>query len=60
MCEKLSYQIINISAVNQAVFCYYQKFSKIIIEKKTLILAVPSSEECTFLNSFKRDLARVI
>ena len=23
MCEELSYQIINISAVNQAVFCYY-------------------------------------
>ena len=35
MCEELSYQIINISAVNQAVFCYYQKFSKFIIGKKT-------------------------
>ena len=35
MCEKLSYQNINTSAVNQAAFCYYYKFAKIIIEKKT-------------------------
>ena len=28
MGEELSYQIINISAVNQAAFCYYEKFSK--------------------------------
>ena len=34
MGEKLSYQIINTSAVNQAVFCYEQKFAKIIIKKK--------------------------
>ena len=34
MCEELSYQIINTSAVNQSVFCYYQTFAKIIIEKK--------------------------
>ena len=39
MCEELSYQIINTSAVNQAVFCYYQKFAKIVIKKKTLVLA---------------------
>ena len=32
MCEELSYQIIDTQVVNQAVFCYYQKFSKIIIE----------------------------
>ena len=32
MCEELSYQIINISAANQAAFCYYQKFAKIIKE----------------------------
>ena len=44
MREGLSYQIINTSAVNQAVFCYYLKFAKIIIEKKT----------------FKRDLAKRI
>ena len=25
MCEELSYQITNISVVNQAVFCYYCK-----------------------------------
>ena len=43
MCEELSSQIINISAVNQTVFCYYQKFAKIIIEKKTLVLAVASN-----------------
>ena len=35
MCEKLSYQNINTSAVNQAAFCYHYKFTKIIIEKKT-------------------------
>ena len=34
MGEKLSYQIINTSAVNQAVFCYEQKLAKIIIKKK--------------------------
>ena len=43
MCEELSYQIINTSAVNQTVFCYYQKFAKIIIKKKTLVLAVASN-----------------
>ena len=48
MCEELSYQIINISAVNQAVFCYYYKFSKIIKEKKTLVLAVATNEEMHF------------
>ena len=31
MCEELSYQIINTSAVNQAAFCC--KFAKIIVEK---------------------------
>ena len=48
MCEEISYQIINISAVNQAVFCYYYKFAKIIIEKKTLVLVVASNEEMYF------------
>ena len=43
MYEELSYQIINISAVNQVAFCCYQKFAKIIIEKKTLVLAVASN-----------------
>ena len=60
MCEGLSYEIINISAVNQAVFCYYEKFAKIIIEKKTLLLAVASKAEIHFLNSFKKDLAKHI
>ena len=36
MCDGLSYQFIKISAVNQAVFCYYWKFAKIIIEKKNM------------------------
>ena len=48
MCEELFYQIINISAVNQAVFCYYSKFAKIIKEKKTLVLAVTRNEEMQF------------
>ena len=42
MCDELSYQIINISAVNHAVFCYYQKFAKIIIAKK---ISVGGSEQ---------------
>ena len=36
MCEEDSYQIIYTSAVNQAVFCYYWKFAKIIIEKENM------------------------
>ena len=35
ICEELSYQIINTSAVNEAFFCYYQNIAKIIIQKKT-------------------------
>ena len=59
MCEGLSYQITNTTAVNQAVFCYYQKFAKIIVEKKTLVLAAAGKEEIHFFfNSFKRDLAK--
>ena len=49
MCEELFYQTINISAVNQAVFCYYYKFAKIIIEKKALVLVVPSNKEMHFI-----------
>ena len=45
MCEKLSHQIIDTLGGNQAVFCYYWKFAKIIIKKKTLVLAVPSNAE---------------
>ena len=48
MCEELSYQIINISAVNQASFCYYYKLAKIITEKETLALAVAKNEEMHF------------
>ena len=48
MCEELFYQIINISAVNQAIFCYYYKFAKIITEKKTLVLTVARNEEMHF------------
>ena len=42
MSEELSYQIINTSAVNQAVFCYYKTFAKVITERKTFVLAVAS------------------
>ena len=49
MCGELSWNI-NISAVNQAIFCYYWKFEKIIIEKKTFALAVASNDEMHFLN----------
>ena len=45
MCEELSYQIKNISAVNQAIFCYYYKFAKIIREKKTKVLVVARNEK---------------
>ena len=48
MYEELSYQIVNTSAVNQAVFCYYWKFPKIIVEKKTLVLTVASKAEIQF------------
>ena len=47
MCEEVSYQIINISPPNQAVLCYYQKFAKIIIGKKT-VLVVASNKEMHF------------
>ena len=48
MCEELSYQIINTSAVNEAVFCYYYKFQKIIIEKKTLVPTVAGKADIHF------------
>ena len=48
MCEELSYQIKNISAVNQAIVCYYCKLAKIITKKKTLVLAVARNEEMHF------------
>ena len=57
MCEELSYQIINASAVNQVVFCNYLNFVKIIIENKTLALTIARNAEMYFLNSFKRNLA---
>ena len=50
MYEEFSYQIINISAVNQVAFCCFQKFAKIIIEKETLVLAVASNITLEFLN----------
>ena len=43
MCEELSYQIINISAVNQTVFC--RSLQKSL---KTLALAVARNEEMHF------------
>ena len=47
MREKLSHQIINTLAVNQALFCYYKKFAKIII-KKALMLVVASITDALF------------
>ena len=46
MCEELSYQIINTTAVIQTVFCYYKK---IIIKKRTLVLAVARNAEMHFI-----------
>ena len=48
MCDELSYQIINTATVNQAVFFYYYKIAKIIIEKKNLVLVVASKTEIHF------------
>ena len=48
MCEELSYQIMNISAVNQGISSYYQKFAKITKEKKMLVLVVARNEEMHF------------
>ena len=48
MCEERSYQIKNTSAVNQATFCYYDQFAKIITEKKTLVLGVARNEDMHF------------
>ena len=48
MCEELSYQIINTSAVSQAVFCCYYKFAKIIRKKETLVLVVATNAEMYF------------
>ena len=43
--EKLSYQNTNTLATNPGYFCYYQKFAKVTIKKKTLALALASKEE---------------
>ena len=48
MGEELSYQVINTSAVNQAVFSYYYKFAKIIVKKKNLVLVAASNAEMHF------------
>ena len=48
VCEEFSYQIINTSTLNQAVFCYYWKFTKIIIIKKTLVSVVTINAEMHF------------
>ena len=56
MYEGISYQIMNTSAVNQAVFCYYYKFANIIIEKKTLVLAVAIKAEIHVFEFIKERL----
>ena len=50
MFEKLSNQIMNTLAVNQAVVGYYYKFAKIIIKKKILVLVVANNAKIHFLN----------
>ena len=61
VCETFSYQVINyILSVNQAVFCYYQMFAKIIMKEKTLVLVVVNNTELHYSNSCKTDLAKLI
>ena len=51
MCEELSYQIINTSAVNHKLsFVIIRSLQKIIIEKKTIVLTVASKAEIHFFD----------
>ena len=59
MCEKRPYQIIN-TFDWQVVFSYYWKIAKIIKEKKKLVWATRRLRKCTFLNSFKTNMAELI
>ena len=57
MCEELSYQTINISAVNEAVLLLLEVCKNCYRKGNS----VGGSEQGRdFLNSFKRDLARVV
>ena len=47
-------------AVNQAVFCCYYKFAKIIIKEKTLVTTVASNGKMHYLNSCQTDLTKLI
>ena len=58
--KSLSYQIINTLAFNQPVFCYYQKFAKIIMKERTLVLVVTRNAQIHYLNSGKIDLGQLI
>ena len=54
MFNKLSYQLINSLAVSQAVLCYIQNISKIITEKKAVVLVVTSNAVIhSWLNLFE-------
>ena len=54
MFNKLSYQLINSLAVSQAVLCYIQNISKIITEKKAVVLVVTSNAGIhSWLNLFE-------
>ena len=46
--------------VYQAVFCYCQKFSKIIMKEKTLMSVEGSNMEMHYLNSCKTDPDKLI
>ena len=58
MYEELSYQTINISAVNEAVLLLLEVCKNCY--RKGNISVGGSEQGRDFLNSFKRDLARVI
>ena len=63
MCEELSYQIINTSAVNQPVIISVSIITVVIVIIRSLqkpLIKKRATQRCTFLNSFKRDLAKHI
>ena len=57
MCEKLSYQTINIFTVIQAIFCYYQMFAKIIEKKESISV---EHRKYTLFKLVKGSVARTI
>ena len=60
MCEGLSYQIINTSAVNQDVFVTIRSLQKSLQKRKHQSWRYQPRQRYTFLNPFKIDLAKRI